>query len=177
MGVIVAVVGNKHFVYMVVLSLGGCNVPFAFVKYCLLFGQHWHTSGVACIGYTNLEICMSNTKSTILGGVKAGALALAFSCIGVLLLALIAKLFGLSDNILPVINQILKIVAVALAMILCLREEKFVAKGLVGSVVFSLLSLLLFSILGGKFNIGQVLLDFAIALVTSVIIAFVKARR
>ena len=120
---------------------------------------------------------MSNTKSTILGGVKAGALALAFSCIGVLLLALVAKLFGLSDNILPVINQILKIVAVALAMMLCLREEKFVAKGLVGSVVFSLLSLLLFSILGGKFNIGQVLLDFAIALVTSVIIAFIKARR
>ena len=33
-GVIVAVVGNKHFVYMVVLSLGGCNVLFAFVKYC-----------------------------------------------------------------------------------------------------------------------------------------------
>jgi hypothetical protein len=33
-GVIVAVVGNKHFGYMVVLSLGGCNVLFAFVKYC-----------------------------------------------------------------------------------------------------------------------------------------------
>ena len=120
---------------------------------------------------------MSNAKNTILGGVKAGAIALAFSCIGVLLLALVAKLFGLSDNVLPIVNQILKIVAVALAMMLCLREEKFVAKALVGSVVFSLLSLLIFLILGGKFNIGQVLLDFAIALVTSVIIAFVKARR
>ena len=120
---------------------------------------------------------MSNTKNTILGGVKAGAIALAFSCIGVLLLALVAKLFGLSDNVLPIVNQILKIVAVALAMMLCLREEKFVAKSLVGSVVFSLLSLLLFVLLGGKFHIGQVLLDFAIALVTSVIVAFIKARR
>ena len=120
---------------------------------------------------------MSNAKNTILGGVKAGAIALAFSCIGVLLLALVAKLFGLSDNVLPIVNQILKIVAVALAMMLCLREEKFVAKALVGSVVFSLLSLLLFVLLGGKFNIGQVLLDFAIALVTSVIIAFIKAKR
>ena len=120
---------------------------------------------------------MSNTKNTILGGVKAGVLALAFSCIGVLLLALVAKLFGLSDNVLPIVNQILKIVAVALAMMLCLREEKFVAKALVGSVVFSILSLLLFVLLGGKFNIGQVLLDFAIALVTSVIVAFIKARR
>ena len=120
---------------------------------------------------------MSNTKNTILGGVKAGALALAFSCIGVLLLALVAKLFGLSDNVLPIVNQVLKILSVAIAMLLCLREEKFVTKALVGSVVFSLLSLLIFLILGGKFNIGQVLLDFAIALVTSVIIAFVKARR
>ena len=119
---------------------------------------------------------MSNTKNTILGGVKAGIVALAFSCIGVLLLALVAKLFGLSDDLLPTINQILKIIAIAVAMLLCLREEKFVAKALVGSVVFCLLSLLLFSILGGNFHIGQVLLDFAIALVTSIIIAFVKAR-
>lgn len=120
---------------------------------------------------------MSNTKNTIWAGLKAGAIALAFSCIGVLLLALVAKSFGLPDNVLPIVNQILKIVAVALAMMLCLKEENFVVKALVGSVVFSLLSLLLFSLLGGTFHIGQVLLDFAIALVTSVIIAFVKARR
>ena len=119
---------------------------------------------------------MSNTKNTIVGGAKAGALALAFSCIGVLLLALVAKLFGLSDNVLPIVNQVLKIVAVALAMILCLRDEKFVAKAVVGSVVFSLLSLVVFLLLGGKFKFGQVLLDFAIALVTSTIIAFVKAK-
>ena len=119
---------------------------------------------------------MSNTKNAIVGGVKAGALALAFSCIGVLLLALVAKLFGLSDNVLPIVNQVLKIVAVALAMILCLRDEKFVAKAVVGSVVFSLLSLVVFLLLGGKFKFGQVLLDFAIALVTSTIIAFVKAK-
>ena len=120
---------------------------------------------------------MCNTKNTIVGGVKAGAVALAFSCIGVLVLALVAKMFGLSDGILPTINQILKIVAIAFAMVVCLKEEKFVAKALVGSVTFCLLSLILFSILGGKFHIGQVLLDFAIALVVSVIIAFVKARR
>ena len=120
---------------------------------------------------------MSNTKNTILGGVKAGALALAFSCIGVLLLALVAKLLGLSDNVLPIVNQVLKIVSVALAMILALREEKFVAKGLVGSVTFCLLSLVVFLLLGGKFNVGQVLLDFAIALVTALIVAFVKAKR
>ena len=60
---------------------------------------------------------MSNTKNTIWAGLKAGAIALAFSCIGVLLLALVAKLFGLPDNVLPIVNQILKIVAVALARI------------------------------------------------------------
>ena len=120
---------------------------------------------------------MSNTKNIVLGGAKAGAIALAFSCIGVLLLALVAKLFGLGDNLLPIVNQVLKIVAVALAMVLCLKEEKFVVKALVGSVTFSALSLVVFLLLGGKFNFGQVLLDFAIALVTSLIVAFVKAKR
>ena len=120
---------------------------------------------------------MSNTKNVVLGGAKAGAIALAFSCIGVLLLALVAKLFGLGDNLLPIVNQVLKIIAVALAMVLCLKEEKFVAKALVGSVTFSVLSLVVFLLLGGKFNFGQVLLDFAIALVTSLIVAFVKAKR
>ncbi len=120
---------------------------------------------------------MSNTKNTLLQGAKAGALALLFSCIGVLLLALVAKLFGLSDGILPVINQVLKVIAVVVAMILCLKEEKFVAKSLVGTVVFCLLSLLLFTLLGGKFSIGQFLLDVAITLVASVVIAFVKTKR
>ncbi len=120
---------------------------------------------------------MSNSKQILVGGVKAGALALAFSCIGVLILALLAKLFGISDSALPVINQVLKVVSVALAMILCLHDEKFVAKAVVGSVTFCLLSLILFSLMGGTFRFGQVLLDFAIALVTSVIVAVVKARR
>lgn len=120
---------------------------------------------------------MSNSKQILVGGAKAGALALAFSCIGVLILALFAKLFGIADNVLPTINQVLKVVSVALAMILCLRDEKFVAKAIVGSVVFCLLSLILFSVMGGDFHIGQVLLDFAITLVTSVIVAIVKARR
>ncbi len=120
---------------------------------------------------------MSNSKSAVFGGLKAGAVALAFSCIGVLLLALVAKLCGLSDGILPTINQILKIVAIAIAMLLCLKEEKFVAKALVGSVTFCILSLALFTIMGGQLHFGQVLLDFAIALVVSVIVAFVKAKR
>ena len=44
-------------------------------------------------------------KSLILQSLKAGILSLVFSCIGVLLLALIAKLCNISDNILPIINQ------------------------------------------------------------------------
>lgn len=120
---------------------------------------------------------MSNSKQILVGGVKTGALALAFSCIGVLVLALLAKLFGIDDNLLPTINQVLKVFAVAIASILCIRNEKFVTKAVVASVTFCLLSLILFSVMGGEFYIGQVLLDFAITLVTSVIVAMVKARR
>ena len=44
-------------------------------------------------------------KSTILQSIKAGLLSLIFSCIGILILALVAKLCNIGDKALPIINQ------------------------------------------------------------------------
>ena len=66
-------------------------------------------------------------KNTILQSLKAGVLSLVFSCIGVLLLALIAKLCNIGDNVLPIINQVLKVIAVTIGMIISLkRREVFI---------------------------------------------------
>ena len=116
-------------------------------------------------------------KDTLLQSLKAGILSLVFSCIGVLLLALIAKLCSLSDNILPIINQVLKVIAVALGTIIAVKDEKFLLKSIIGAVIFSLLSFALFSILGGQFNFGQVALDLGVALVVAIIVGFIKSRR
>lgn len=119
----------------------------------------------------------SARKSFIIQSLKAGILSLVFSCIGVLLLALIAKLCNIGNNVLPIINQILKVVAVALGTIISVKDEKFLLKSLIGAVVFWLLSFVLFSIMGGQFNFGQIALDLAIALVVAAVVAIIKSRR
>lgn len=116
-------------------------------------------------------------KNTLLQSLKAGILSLVFSCIGVLLLALIAKLCGLSDSILPIINQVLKVVAVALGTAIAVKDEKFLIKAIIGAIIYWLLSFALFSILGGQFNFGQIALDLAIGLVVAIVVAFIKSRR
>lgn len=116
-------------------------------------------------------------KTVLLQGLKAGLFSLVFSCIGVLLLALFAKLFGIPDNILPFINQALKVIAVVLGTALSVKEEKFIVKALVGAVIFWVLSFLLFSVLGGGFHWGQIALDFGISVVVALIVAVIKTRR
>lgn len=116
-------------------------------------------------------------KSVLLQGLKAGLFSLVFSCIGVLLLALFAKLFGIPDNILPFINQVLKAAAVVLGTAISVRNEKFVVKALTGAVIFWILSFLLFSVLGGGFHWGQIALDLGIAVAVALITAVIKSRR
>ena len=116
-------------------------------------------------------------KNTLLQSLKAGILSLVFSCIGVLVLALLAKLTGISYKALPIINQILKVVAVALGTLLSVKDEKFLLKGLIGAVIFWLLSFALFAIMGGQFNVWQILLDLVIALAVAMVVCFIKSKR
>ena len=116
-------------------------------------------------------------KSIILQSLKAGILSLVFSCIGVLLLALIAKLCNIGNNALPIINQVLKVIAVAVGTIISVKDEKFLLKSIIGAVIFWLLSFALFAIMGGGFHFGQIALDLGIALVVAIIVAIIKSRR
>ena len=116
-------------------------------------------------------------KSILIQSLKAGALSLVFSCIGILLLALFAKLLNIGDGVLPIINQILKVIAVALGTLLAIKDEKFILKAVVGAVLFWLLSFALFAIMGGQFHFGQIALDLAISLVVAIVIALIKNKR
>ena len=116
-------------------------------------------------------------KSVILQSLKAGILSLVFSCIGVLLLALLAKLCNIGNRALPIINQVLKVIAVAIGTLISVKDEKFLLKAIIGAVLFWLLSFALFAIMGGKFNFGQIALDLGVSLVVAIIIAIIKSRR
>ncbi len=110
-------------------------------------------------------------------GIKSGLIAFVFSCIGVLVLALLAKSFGIAEKVLPIVNQVIKVVAAAIAAAIIVKDEKFVVKGLIGAIVFWILSFTMFLILGGKFNVGQLFLDLVIALVAFLLVAVIKSRR
>lgn len=116
-------------------------------------------------------------KSTFLQPLKMGVLALVFSCIAVLLLALIAKLCNIGDKALPIINQVLKVIAVVVATILSVKEEKFLIKAIMGAVLFWLLSFAVFAIMGGQFHFGQIALDLGLALVAAIVVAIIKSRK
>lgn len=120
----------------------------------------------------------TDVKRSVLGnGIKAGLLAFVISCIGVLLLALAAKMFGISENVLPIANQVIKVLAVLIASIIFLKEDKLAIKAIVCALTFWLASLVLFCILGGKLQIGQLMLDLVISLVVSFAVAVIKNRR
>ncbi|MCM1195012.1 MAG: hypothetical protein NC099_05830 [Corallococcus sp.] len=116
-------------------------------------------------------------KTTILQSIKAGVLSLVFSCIGVLLLALIAKLCNIGDSVLPIVNQVLKAVAVGIGTAISVKDEKFLIKAIIGALIFGLLSMAVFLIMGGKFSFGQVALDFGIALAVAIVVALIKSRK
>ena len=116
-------------------------------------------------------------KSTIIQSVKAGLLSLVFSCIGILLLALIAKLCNIGDKALPIINQVLKVVAVVVGTLISVKDEKFLHKAAIGAVIFWLLSFALFAIMGGQIHFGQIALDLGVSLAAAVTVALIKSRR
>ena len=116
-------------------------------------------------------------KSTIIQSVKAGLLSLVFSCIGILLLAIIAKLCNIGDKALPIINQVLKVVAVVVGTLISVKDEKFLLKAAIGAVIFWLLSFALFAIMGGQIHFGQIALDLGVSLAAAVTVALIKSRR
>ncbi len=116
-------------------------------------------------------------RGTFLQATKAGLFSLVFACIGVLVLALFAQLFTLDGTALPIINMVVKIIAVVLGTAIFVRDEKFLPKSLFAALVFWVVSQILFCILGGSFEWGQFFLDLAIAVAASLIVAIVKSKK
>ena len=95
----------------------------------------------------------------------------------VLLLALVAKIFTLNVDLLPMVNQVLKGVAVAIGVLISIKDDKLLFKALLGGAIFAIFNLVLYLSLGGEFNFGQVLLDLGIAEAICAIVAVIKSRK
>ena len=86
--------------------------------------------------------------------VKAVALALALSLLAVIVLAVAYRAGGMQGRWLYTVNQVIKGVAITVGVFACIRGEKGWLKGGGVGVLFTALSYLAFSALGGDFSLG-----------------------
>ena len=86
--------------------------------------------------------------------VKAAGLALALSLLGAVVFAVILRVGGVGERGIYPINQAVKGVALALGTLVCIRGEKGWLKGGGAGLLFTALSYLAFSALGGDFSLS-----------------------
>jgi putative membrane protein (TIGR04086 family) len=99
--------------------------------------------------------------------IKGAALALGISVLFAVIFACVLRASSLSDKIIYPVNQALKIVAIVIGVLVFVRGEKGWLQGGVIGLLFTALSYLAFSSLGGDFSLSWlILLELAIAFLT-----------
>lgn len=92
--------------------------------------------------------------------VKANIIALITALIAVLLSALAVKLFSISDKAIPIINQVIKSLAILLGCLFSLKKpNNGWLRGMIAGFIFVWISYVVFSLLDGKFVFGLSLLN------------------
>ena len=86
--------------------------------------------------------------------IKAAGLALAVSLFCTVIFAVILRIGNLRAGVIYPINQVIKGIAVILAALVCVRGEKGWLKGGGAGLLFTALSYLAFSALGGDFSLS-----------------------
>ena len=86
--------------------------------------------------------------------IKSVGVALAISLLSTAALSAALGFFNASDGVIYAVNQAIKVVSVAIGCMAGIRGEKGFLKGIGVGILFTLLSYLAFSALGGDFSLG-----------------------
>ena len=89
----------------------------------------------------------------ILQIIKAVLAAAIFSMVGVLIFSLIIQLCSLNSGVITPVNQVLKIIAIALGGIIFIRGDRGLLKGAIYGVAAVFVTYLLFSIIASSFSV------------------------
>ena len=110
---------------------------------------------------------------------KAAVIGVLFSLLFAFLLALAVWIFGMEDGIRQVVAQTLKALSLVVGCMLALRSEDGWKKGALSGLIFTLLTYVSFSGIGGFAWSWKILLDLALGLSVGVFsgIAAVNLRR
>lgn len=115
--------------------------------------------------------------------IKCCLLGIIFTLAGIVIFAIVLKFVDVPSNVVGYINDVIKGVSIFI-MVLFLKkasQEKLLLKSACGGIVYSLLSLIIFSILNGSVNFNLTIvydLIFAVivAIVASVIVNLLSKK-
>lgn len=101
---------------------------------------------------------------------KGAALALGFSLLAVIIFANILRFTPLPDKVIHPVNQTVKVVAILLGSLIFVRGEKGFLKGGAIGLIFTALSYLAFSAIGGNFSLSWLIFaELALAIFAGVV--------
>ena len=96
---------------------------------------------------------------------KGAAISLAISLFGVIILASVLLYVCATDSVIYIVNQCIKVVALAAGVLLFVRGEKGFLQGMAIAALFTALSYLAFSAIGGNFALSWLIFaELALAL-------------
>jgi len=115
----------------------------------------------------------------ILKIIKSLLVSLIITFVGVIAFAFVIKYFNLGDEIISPVNLVIKFFSL-LAGVLILNKNsgKKLINGVLFSVVYTVVSFLIFSILAGTFVVGfGLVLDFIFNMIVGIVASFLSALR
>ncbi len=104
--------------------------------------------------------------------IKCALIGIITTLIGTVIFAVVLKFANLSSNFIGYINNIIKVFSIFI-MVMCLRRkssEKLMFKSIFVGLIYAILSLVLFSILNGQFNMNiSFLYDLLFVVIVSIV--------
>ena len=90
----------------------------------------------------------SNIKNFFMQTLKAVIISISILLVGILLFSIVVKFAFLNDGVIKAVNQFIKILAIFLGAFFSVKEGRGLLKGLTIGFTFSVVSNLIFSIMG-----------------------------
>ena len=100
-------------------------------------------------------------NNLILAVVKGSLIAVASSLVGILFFAFVIKLFGITDQFLRPVNQIIKAISILLGVFVSAKKYKQngLILGAITGLIYTILAFVVFSALNGSFSADKTLLN------------------
>lgn len=114
----------------------------------------------------------TKVKQDILPILKGVLTALAITIIGILVFSVIYKFCNFSDNIIKIVNQVIKILSIFLGTLVVLKNNKTkgMIKGAIVGVIYMIFTYILFCLLVNTFSISiSLLFDLIFASIVGVV--------